>query len=118
MLLAGIIQYPRTLLHKEYLNEFETISGNIGHITNVNFNQIILVIGTYFFPINDLSKKKHMICRIIRKLQALKVRLYAAHMNKIDDYLAVFQYYNMNNKIGNTELNKILLHSIPNGQVK
>ena len=48
----------------------------------------------YFFPNNDLSKKKHMIYLIMRKPHELNIRFYVASVTKLIDYLDVFLSYN------------------------
>ena len=49
-----------------------------------------------------------------RNSRELKVRHYAARLTKINKYLAVFTGLNLNKTIGETEINKIILHSMPN----
>ena len=43
----------------------------------------------------------------------VKGRRYASHMIKLNEYLDVFMVSNLNKTIGETELNGILLHSMP-----
>ena len=48
------------------------------------------------------------------KPRSLNVRLYAARLIYLNQYLASFTGVTLNDKIGITELNKILLNSMPN----
>ena len=52
--------------------------------------------------------------RCMKTLCILKVRRYAAHLIDLDEYLASFPGATMAYKIGVTELNTILLKSMPN----
>ena len=48
------IQLLRTLVHGKALFQFDTLSTALGSTTSENLRNIILVLGTYFFPINVL----------------------------------------------------------------
>ena len=52
--------------------------------------------------------------RVMKKQRALTVRRYAACLIDINDYFASFLGVTLNDKISVTELNKILLNSMPN----
>ena len=108
-------QYLHTLLRGEALHEFETLSAHIDHTTNKILNKIIFGQGTYFFPISALSKKNHALRHGMRNPIKLKIRRYAAHLIELNEYLNIFPGSNMNNKIGGTELNEILLHNVSHG---
>ena len=69
----------------------------------------------HFFPVNALSEKNRVIHCGMRKPRPLKVRKYAVCLTNINDYLSVFFGLNVNNIIGDKELNEILLHSMTNG---
>ena len=75
--------------------------------------QLILILGKYLFPINDLSKKKHVTCRGIRNTQALKVSYFAVCMVELNEYLAEYTGSDVGNKVFEGGLNEILLHSMP-----
>ena len=51
----------------------------------------------------------------IRNPRELKLRCYIAHMVDIDEYLSILLGGNTSDKIGETELNKILLNGMANG---
>ena len=73
-----------------------------------------MVLGTYFPPVNALPKQKCAMRRGIRNPIKLKVRRYAARLIYINDYLAAFPGAKESEKIGETDLNEILLNSMPN----
>ena len=51
------IQYYCTLLHGEALHQLDTLSVEVGSTTSENLKIIVLVLGTYSFLVNALSKK-------------------------------------------------------------
>ena len=50
------LHYLSTLLRCEELHKFETLCLQIGGTTVTHLNQVILGLGTYFHPVNALSK--------------------------------------------------------------
>ena len=56
--------------------------------------------------------------RGMKKTRTLTVRRYAARLIDINEYLESFPRANLTDKIGVTELNEILLNSIPNSRSK
>ena len=51
----------------------------------------------------------------IKRLRYLKIRCYAARLTELNEYLPILPGSNKRIKMGKEYLNKILLHSIPNG---
>ena len=90
MFAAMKIQYLRMLLRGKALREFETLSGQIGHITNASLNHIILGLGTYLFPVNALSKQKCAMRHKMRKPHKLKTSCYAVRLAEFNEGLALF----------------------------
>ena len=84
----------------------------------VNLAYIILGFGTYFFPVNVLSKQKHDMHHRMRDPLGLKVIHYAAHLVDLNDYLAMFHGENISDKNCVTELNENLLNGMPNSCIK
>ena len=80
-----------------------------------HLNCVILGLGTYFFPINAFPKQTCAMCRRIRKPHKLKVRRFAACRIDLNSYLAILSGAKGSDKIGETELNEILLNIMPNG---
>ena len=70
------------------------------------------------YPITFFSNKKRVICLGTRNLHELKVRRYTAYMIDIIAYLDALQGEKASDKIGEMELNEIILKSIPNGWSK
>ena len=77
----------------------------MGSATKANLNHIILGLGTFFSPVNILSKQNHVMCRGMGKSRRLKVRCYTAHLIDLNEYLAEFPGAKASDKIGETELN-------------
>ena len=50
------MQYLCTMVCGEELNQFDTLSNEVGSTTLENLKNIILGLGTYFFLVNALSK--------------------------------------------------------------
>ena len=73
---SGYIQYLHTLVRGESVCQFDTLSAYVEIKTPLTVEAIILRFGTYFFPFNVISKKKHVMRCGIRKLRRLKVRRY------------------------------------------
>ena len=57
-------------------------------------------------------------CRGMKKPHTLTVRRYTACLNDLNEYLAFFPGATLNDNIGITELNKILLNSLHNSWSK
>ena len=79
-------------------------------------NQVILGLGTYFPPVNAFSKQKRAMLHGTRNTCELKVRRYADHIIYLNEYLDAFPVSKASDKIGDMDLNKILLNSMPNGR--
>ena len=72
------------------LQNFDTISAQIGHTANENLNQTILRLGAYLFQINLLSSKNCVVRFITRNTQELKVKICAARIIEMNEYLDIF----------------------------
>ena len=57
-------------------------------------------------------------CRGMRNPYGLKLRRYADHLIELNEYLTLFPEAKLTAKIGVTELNVILLNSMPNSWSK
>ena len=107
------IQYLRALVRGEVLRQFDGFSDEVENTSPETLSSIILGLGAYFFPVNDLSKQRHAMRRGIRKPRGLKVRRSAACLIELNDYLNLFPVAKKSDKTCLTELNEILLNSIP-----
>ena len=83
------------------LRQFDTLSDEVGSATPENLTSIIIGLGAYFFPVNELSNQNS----VIRKPRVLKSRHYANCLVLLDEYLAVFPGAKISDKICVTELN-------------
>ena len=52
------IKHLCKLVRGEALRQFDTLSAEVGSTTPENLTPIILGLGTYFLPVNVLSRKK------------------------------------------------------------
>ena len=95
------------------LRQFDGFSDEVENTSPETLSSIILGLGAYFFPVNDLSKQRHAMRRGIRKPRGLKVRRSAACLIELNDYLNLFPVAKKSDKTCLTELNEILLNSIP-----
>ena len=68
----------------------------------------------YFFPVNSLSKKKLEMRCCMKNPRSLKVRRYTTQLIDLNEYSAYFTVLYIYDKMGDTELNEILLNSMPN----
>ena len=75
---------------------------------------IILGLGTYFFPVDALSKQKRVMRRETSKPRGLKVRRYTDSLIDINEYLAVLHGEKVGEMFFMTELNQMFLNSMPN----
>ena len=112
------VQYLCTQVRGEVLHQFDALSNEVEGATPTTLENIILGLGTYFFPVNALSKKNCVMRRIIRKPRGLKVRRYMARLIDLNEYLAVFPGGNMSENNWTTELYKNLLNSTPRSWIK
>ena len=64
-----------------------------------------------------MSKKNHTKHLLMRNPSELRSRHYAAHMIKLNEYLAIFPGSNPTKRTVKTDRNYILLHSMPNGRI-
>ena len=75
---------------------------------------IVLGLGTYFFPVNAVSKQKCAFRCVIRKLLGLKMIKYASCLICIDHYLGAFSRIKSGVSIVDMELDEFILSCMPN----
>ena len=83
------IKYFRTPVHGQVLRQFYMLYSEVGITTSENLSIIILGLGTYFFPVNALSKQNRTMRRGTNKPRSLEVIRYGAHMIDLNDYFSV-----------------------------
>ena len=116
--MAAKVQYLHTHVCEEQLRQFGMLSDCVESGTPLTVEAVILGLGTYPPPVNSLSKQNRAMCRGMSKPHRSKVRRYAAHLIKLNDYLDSFPWANMNTKIGMTQHNLYIQNSMPNGYSK
>ena len=72
------LKYLRTLLIGEALHQFDDFCAQFLSTTMAHFNQVILGLGAYFFPVNAFSIHKHVMRRVMSNPRELKFRCYTA----------------------------------------
>ena len=82
------------MLHQFYTFSIDVVSNNTEHL-----NLIILGLGTYFYLVNTMPEQKCAMSCGMRKLHGFKVRLYAARLNDLNEYLATFHGTNASETI-------------------
>ena len=93
------IQYLATLLCGKFLHQLDIFSVEVVSTITTHLNRVVLVLGTYYFPVNVLSNQKRAMRRRMRNSRELKVIWYAAHMFKINEYLDTFPGAKANEKL-------------------
>ena len=109
-------QHLPTLVCGEALRHFDWFSDYVEGTETLNVDYIIR--GKHITPspspVNFPSKQKRAMRRVMKKPRALTVRDYATRLIDLNEYLTSFTGANLNDKIGTTKLNEILLNSTPN----
>ena len=83
--------------------------------TSLTVYYLLKGLSWYFFLVDLLLKNVQ--CFAVWK-NSLKARRYAARLIDLNEYLASFPGVTIADKLGITELNEILLHSMPNSWSK
>ena len=86
--------------------------------TSLTVDDIIKGLEWYPPHVNFLSKQKRAMRRCMKKSGSLKLGCYEARLINLIGYLASFPGDTMDDKIGFTELNEIVLKSMPNSWTK
>ena len=109
------VQYLCTLVPGEALRHFDLLPADVENTDPpLDVDYLLKCLAWYFPPVNSLSKQKRAIHICMKKPYRLKVRRYTERLIDLDEYLAFFPGAIMTDKIGVTELNEILLNSMPN----
>ena len=109
------IQYLCTLVRGEAFCQFDFFPNDVENIETLNVDYSIKGLALYLPPVNSLSKQKRVMhCGI----HSLKVRRYAARLIDLNEYLAYFSGATLSYEVDVTELNVILLNSMPNSWSK
>ena len=101
------------MLRGQALKEFDKIQSQHGGVTNNHLNIIQEGLLEYFFSINSLSKQKHAMRRAMRTPQSMTFKHFAARLMEMNNFLPLFPGSDASEKMEMEELNKILLHAVP-----
>ena len=109
------MQYICTLVRGEVLYQFDLVSTDAKNTENLlDVDYLLKGLAWYLPPVNSLSKQKRAMRHCMKKPHILKVRRYAVRLIDLNEYLASFPGSTIADKMGVTELNEILLNSMPN----
>ena len=111
---AGRIKYLKALLRGESLREFEDLESQVLGTTNSHLNFIKEGLLGYFIIIHALSNQKRAMLRARCKPRYLPFKRFAAWLIKLKTYLSLFPISSPSKNIPPEELNKIVLHNVPN----
>ena len=84
------IKYLLNLVRVEALCQYDTLSAETGIATPENLTSNILGLGTYFLPVNALSKQNRAMRHGMIKPRGLKVRRYSVCLIDLNEYLDAF----------------------------
>ena len=111
------IQYLFTLVRGEVLRHFYLFFNDVENTETLNVDYYMKGLALYLPTVNFISKQKRAIPRGIKNAQS-KVRHYAERLIDMNEHLASFPGETLDNKICVTELNKIILNSMPDSWPK
>ena len=112
------IHFLRTMLRGEALREFDVLAGQVGSMTNGHIKLIKEGLIGYFPPINTLTKQKRAIRHTMWKPRGILFKRFASRLVELNNYFPIFPGSRAAKKISPEELNKILLHTVPNSWEK
>ena len=112
------VQYLRTLVRGEALRQFDSLSADMESFNPLTMKNIIKGLASCCLPVHFISKQKRTMRLGTRKPCGFKVRCYATILIDLNDYLDYLSGDKLSGKIGVTELNEILLNSMPNSWSK
>ena len=95
------------------LREFDELS-LAGNYTANHLNHTTEGLIEYLLPIHALSKQEQAMRRAMRKPCDMIFKSFAAQLTEIKNFIPFFPGSDATNNITPEELNKILLHAVPN----
>ena len=107
-----------TMLRGEALREFDVLAGQVGSMTNGHLKLIKEGLLRYFPPINALTKQECVMRHAMKKPRDVLFKRFSAQMKELNNYLPLFPVPSAAKKMDPEELNKILLHAVPNSWAK
>ena len=111
---SGHISYLHMMLHGNALREFNKLAIQNGGSTNNHLKIITEGLLGNFFPINTLSNKKRAMTRVMRQPRKMEFKRFDARLTKMNNFLPLLHGSDVTKNITPEDLNKILLHVVPN----
>ena len=111
---SGRINYLRTMLCRQVPRKFDELQSQNGGSTNNHLNIITEGLLEYILPINSLYKQKRVTRHAMRKSQIMTFKRFAARFTEMNNFLQLFPGLDVTKKMTHEELNRILLHAVPN----
>ena len=99
------IQYHCILKRGEVLHQFDAFYFEAEGATPSTLEYNILGLGTYFFSVNALSKKRRAMHRQVMKPRGLKANCRAARLIELNEYLDVLPGENISDNVFMKDIN-------------
>ena len=115
---SGRINYLHMMLRGHSLKVFDELHSKYGSSTNNHLKLIQEGLIEYFFPISLLLKQKRAMRCVMLKPRRMTFKSFAARLTETNNFLPLFPGLDNSKKMEIEELNKILLHAVPNVQAK
>ena len=115
---AGKINYLRTLLHGEELRELDKLSSQNSGTNNTHPKFIQEGFLRYPPPISDLPKQKRAMRCAMHKHRDISFKRFDALLIELNNYLPILPVSSATKEMPPEDLNKTLLHDVPNGWEK
>ena len=112
------IHFLRTMVHREYLIEFDDLVGQAGSTTNGHINPTKEGLIGYFPPIKSLTKQKREMRRAMKKPWDILFKRFAARLTELNKNLPLLPGSSATKNINPEELNKIILQAVPKSRGK
>ena len=108
------INYLRTMLRGKSIRVFYELS-LYGNAINNHIKRITEGLIEYSTPLNTLSNQKHERRHAIHKPHSMPTKQFSAQITEISNFPPLFPGSEASKKMPPEELNKIILHAVPNG---
>ena len=115
---SGRINYWRTMLREQALREFDKLQPQYCGAINNHLDLIQECLLEYVFPINALLKQKCVMRRAMRKTWSIAFKRFTERLTEMNNFLPLFPGSEASKKMETEEINKVILHAVPNGRSK
>ena len=114
MKVAGRTNFLQVLLRGETFQDLDNPEIQNNGTTNTHFKEIQEGLIDYFFPMNAIIKQKRAMRRYMNKPFTLIMKRPTSRIMDLNNYLPLLPRSNDSKNKEEEELNKILLHVVPN----